>query len=56
MTIAQLAAEALLSPRHMSDIERGIKSPTLDAICGIAEGLGVAPSLLLADVDRLGKD
>ncbi len=37
---------------YVSQIERGIKSPTLNAILKLARGLGLPASRLIAAVER----
>lgn len=50
-TLAALAELAECSDRHLSDIEHGLKSPTLSTICAIAAALEIAPSDLVEHCD-----
>ena len=36
---------------HLSAIERGVRKPTLETFCRIAEALEVQPSSLLAEIE-----
>jgi transcriptional regulator with XRE-family HTH domain len=38
---------------YISQLERGVKRPSLDAIFNLAETLGIAPSTLIRKVERL---
>ena len=47
----ELAEKANCSPTHLSDIERGIKSPRLELILNLAKGLNVSASELFINID-----
>lgn len=36
---------------HLSAIERGVRKPTLETFCRIAEALEIPPSALLAEIE-----
>lgn len=48
----KLALEADIHRTFLSEIERGIKSPTLTTIEAIAQALETVPSALLHDVEQ----
>ena len=50
LTQEQLAEIIVISPTHMSVIERGVKTPKLDTFVRIANALGVSTDALLQDV------
>jgi len=52
MTQETLAATARLHSTYISQIERGLKSPTLRAFASIARALGMAASDLLRSAER----
>lgn len=56
LTLIGLAERAGLSDRHLGDIERGIKSPTLEMICAIAFGLDLIPSRLFDTLNTMADD
>lgn len=43
-----LALSANLNPAHVGQIERGLKCPTIDTLCRIADALGVPVTALLS--------
>lgn len=47
LTLKQLEAKAGVSATHLSEIERGLSSPTVGAIVRIAHALGEEPALLV---------
>lgn len=47
LTLKQLEAKAGVSATHLSEIERGLSSPTVGAIVRIARALGEEPALLV---------
>ncbi len=49
LTLKQLEAKARVSATHLSEIERGLTSPTVGAIARIARALGEEPALLVAE-------
>jgi transcriptional regulator with XRE-family HTH domain len=48
----RLAEEAGLSQHYLSEVERGVNSPTLTVIMKLCEALDVPPSELLDEVWR----
>ncbi len=48
LTLKQLEAKAGVSATHVSEIERGLTSPTVGTIARIARALGEEPALLVA--------
>ena len=50
MTQAQLADKADMNASYVSQIERGIKSPTIETLESLAIGLGVSFEVLLANM------
>ncbi len=48
-----LAFECELHPTYISQMERGLKSPTLRTFFLIAKALGVSPAKMVGDLDRL---
>jgi transcriptional regulator with XRE-family HTH domain len=52
MTQEALASEARLHSTYISQVERGLKSPTLRAFASIARALGVSPADLLRSAER----
>ena len=49
LTLKQLDAKAGVSATHLSEIERGLTSPTVGAIARIARALGVEPAVLVSE-------
>jgi transcriptional regulator with XRE-family HTH domain len=47
----KLGFESGYHPTYISQLERGLKSPTLKAIFSLAKALGVRPSSLLKNVE-----
>lgn len=47
LTLKQVEQKAKVSATHISEIERGLTSPTVGALTRIAEAVGVEPSRLL---------
>lgn len=50
MTQAALAEKIGCTPQHISAMERGVKTPTLETFVAIANALQAQPDLLLQDV------
>ena len=50
ITQRELAEAISCTPQHISAIERGVKSPTLETFVAIANVLRVPPDVLLQDV------
>lgn len=56
-TLSDIAAEAGLSPAHLSEVERGRKEVSTERLVAVAHALGVRPAEIYADVARqLGAD
>jgi transcriptional regulator with XRE-family HTH domain len=49
LTLKQLEAKARVSATHLSEIERGLTSPTVGALARVARALGEEPALLVAE-------
>lgn len=47
LTQEQLAAEAGMERSYVSDLERGVRNPTVAAVGRLASALGIEPSCLL---------
>lgn len=57
MTQESLAFECELHPTYISQVERGIKSPTLRTLFKMAAALGIKPSSLVKSLEKqLHKD
>ncbi len=52
MTQEQLSFRADVHRTYISDLERGLKSPTLDVIESLARALGTEPHVLLEVAER----
>lgn len=48
----KLAEKCKLTPRYITDVERGLHCPTIPKIESIANALNVEPHLLFINVDR----
>lgn len=48
-----LALESQVDRTFVSQIERGIRQPTLTTVCRLARALNVAPSALVARMERM---
>jgi transcriptional regulator with XRE-family HTH domain len=56
-TLSEVAAEAGLSPAHLSEVERGRKEVSIERLLAVAHALGVRPAEIYADLARvLGAD
>jgi transcriptional regulator with XRE-family HTH domain len=55
LTQEELAARADLHPTYISDIERGARNPSWDAVARLAEGMGVPVADIAAEYDRLAE-
>lgn len=53
LTLEDLAKRSRVSRAMLSDIERGLKNPTIKLLCQIAEGLGCSVSELLGEPSAL---
>src|SRR3977135_2997952 len=52
-TLTEVAAEAGLSPAHLSEVERGRKEVSTERLLAVAHALGVRPADLYAALARL---
>ena len=52
-TLSEIAAEAALSPAHLSEVERGLKEVSTDRLVAVAHALAVRPAEIYSDVARL---
>src|ERR1700694_8829 len=52
-TLTEVAAEAGLSPAHLSEVERGRKEISTERLLAVAHALGVRPADVYADLARL---
>ena len=52
LTQEALAFECELHPTYISQVERGLKSPTIGTLFLLADALGKSPSSILARVEK----
>ena len=52
-TLTEVAAEAGLSPAHLSEVERGRKEVSTERLVAVAHALGVRPAEIYSDLARL---
>jgi transcriptional regulator with XRE-family HTH domain len=52
-TLSEIAAEAGLSPAHLSEVERGRKEVSVEKLIAVAHALGARPAEIYADLARL---
>jgi len=52
-TLTEVAAEAGLSPAHLSEVERGRKEVSTERLLAVAHALNVRPAEVYADLARL---
>jgi transcriptional regulator with XRE-family HTH domain len=52
-TLTEVAAEAGLSPAHLSEVERGRKEVSIERLLAVAHALGARPAEIYADLARL---
>ncbi len=52
-TLTEVAAEAGLSPAHLSEVERGRKEVSTERLLAVAHALGARPAEIYADLARL---
>ncbi len=52
-TLSEVAAEAGLSPAHLSEVERGRKEMSTERLVAVAHALGIRPGEIYADMARL---
>src|SRR5216117_4475447 len=56
-TLSEIAAEAGLSPAHLSEVERGRKEVSTERLLAVAHALGARPADIYAELARiLGAD
>jgi transcriptional regulator with XRE-family HTH domain len=51
-TLSEIAAEAGLSPAHLSDVERGRKEVSTERLVAVAHALGVRPAEIYSELAR----
>jgi transcriptional regulator with XRE-family HTH domain len=52
-TLSEVAAEAGLSPAHLSEVERGRKEASIEKLLAVAHALGVRPADVYLELARL---
>ena len=52
-TLTEVAAEAGLSPAHLSDVERGRKEVSTERLLAVAHALGARPAEVYSELARL---
>jgi len=52
-TLSEVAAEAGLSPAHLSEVERGLKEVSIERLLAVSHALGARPAEIYADLARL---
>ena len=52
-TLSEVAAEAGLSPAHLSEVERGLKEASIERLLAVSHALGARPAEIYADLARL---
>ena len=52
-TLSEIAAEAGLSPAHLSEVERGRKEISTERLIAVAHALNVSPAQIYSDLARL---
>jgi len=52
-TLTEVAAEAGLSPAHLSEVERGRKEVSIERLLAVSHALGARPAEIYADLARL---
>ena len=52
-TLSEVAAEAGLSPAHLSEVERGRKEMSTERLVAVAHALGVRPAEIYSELARL---
>jgi transcriptional regulator with XRE-family HTH domain len=52
-TLTEVAAEAGLSPAHLSEVERGRKEVSTERLLAVSHALGIRPADLYAELARL---
>jgi len=51
-TLSEVAAEAGLSPAHLSEVERGLKEISTERLVAVAHALGIPPAEIYAELAR----
>ena len=51
-TLSEIAAEAGLSPAHLSEVERGRKEVSTERLVAVAHALGLRPAQIYAELAR----
>jgi transcriptional regulator with XRE-family HTH domain len=51
-TLSEIAAEAGLSPAHLSEVERGRKDVSVERLVAVAHALGARPAEIYAELAR----
>jgi len=51
-TLSEIAAEAGLSPAHLSEVERGRKEVSTERLVAVAHALGIRPAEIYAELAR----
>src|SRR5439155_884331 len=49
-TLSEVAAEAGLSPAHLSEVERGLKEASIERLLAVSHALGARPAEIYADL------
>ena len=52
-TLSEVAAEAGLSPAHLSEVERGRKEVSIERLLAVSHALGLRPADVYAELARL---
>ena len=52
-TLSEVAAEAGLSPAHLSEVERGRKEISTERLVAVAHALAIAPAEIFSELARL---
>jgi len=52
-TLTEVAAEAGLSPAHLSEVERGRKEISTEKLIAVGHALGIRPGVIYAELARL---
>ena len=56
LTQEQVSAASGLHPTYISDIERGARNPSWEAVARLAEGIGVPTAEIAASFDDVTND
>src|SRR5439155_1819252 len=52
-TLSEVAAEAGLSPAHLSEVERGLKEASIEGLLAVSHALGARPAEIYSDLAGL---